>query len=202
MSAADRDKWDQKYEGKQPLVVVKPDDWLRECVDQIALEVGNSDEAGRLNSLKAVEFACGLGANSIWLAQHGWDVTAMDVSAVGLERAEQTARQVGADVNWIEADIEEVSLANQQFELAVVFRFLDRDRLPQLIDSVVRPGGWLIYETFSTAQLERPDSHIRNADFTLREDELPLLYPQFDVLAHKQCVLADRSVMRFLARKM
>ncbi|MDA1016827.1 MAG: class I SAM-dependent methyltransferase [Planctomycetota bacterium] len=201
MSAADRDKWNQKYHGKQPLVEIKPDDWLRECVDQIASEVGTSDEVGQSIPLKAVEFACGLGANSIWLAQHGWDITAMDVSAVGLERAKQTAHQVGAEVNWIAADVEEVSLANQQFELAVVFRFLDRERLPQLIDSVIRPGGWLIYETFSTAQLERTDSHIHNADFTLREDELPLLYPQFDVLSHKQCVLPDRTVMRFHARK-
>ncbi len=59
----------------------------------------------------------------------------------------------------------------------------------------------MIYETFSSGQLERPDNHIRNPGFTLSEDELPTLYSSFEVLSHHERVLPDRTVRQFFARK-
>lgn len=66
--------WDERYRTKARLWSGKPNPQLVR-------------EAGGLRPGKALELGCGEGADAIWLAQQGWSVTAVDVSAVALERA-------------------------------------------------------------------------------------------------------------------
>ena len=44
---------------------------------------------------RVLDVGCGEGADAIWLAQQGWDVTALDVSGVALERARAVAKEAG-----------------------------------------------------------------------------------------------------------
>ena len=68
------------------------------------------------------------------------------------------------------ADLETYPLPTQAFGLIVVSRYLDRPRLPALIDALA-PGGLLLYETFTTRQREhRVGPH--RADFLLEPGEL------------------------------
>ena len=53
---------------------------------------------------RALDLACGEGRNAIWLARRGWDVTALDFSARGIERARQAATEAGAEVTWVVGD--------------------------------------------------------------------------------------------------
>ena len=188
MSSSDRQRWDEKYAAKVPVQELAPDGWLTE---QLA-----ASKPGR-----ALELACGLGHNAIWLARQGWQVDAVDVSAVGLARAKESADACGVNVHWIVSDIDEFIPAPEKYDLAVVFRFLDRVRLPALIQQALRPGGLLIYETFTTAHLARPSSHMKNPAFALECGELPRLFPQFDVVSYADCPLADRDVARFVGKK-
>lgn len=151
---------------------------------------------------RALDLACGLGHNAIWLAQQGWQVDAIDISDVGLALAAQAAAAAGCStIQWIAADLDTYVAPIAAYDLITVFRFLDRDRLPTLITRALRPGGCLVYETFTQHQCQRTDNHLKNDRFTLRPDELPLLFPELTVDQYEEVELPDRSVARLLARK-
>lgn len=78
MTVADRDKWDQKFSGKDASQLPPPDQWMLESVRDL--------KPGR-----ALDLACGLGQNSIALAELGWQVDAVDISSRGLQLADRGA---------------------------------------------------------------------------------------------------------------
>ena len=196
MSARDRDRWDEKYAKSILTSTVQADAWLVEAVRLIE-EASGESQAG----MRTLDIACGLGLNAIWLAQQGFDCDAVDISASGLELARKCATANKVDVCWIEADLDDWTPSPGEYDLVVVFRFLDRETVPPIVRAALRSGGWLIYETFATAQLERPDSHISNPNFTLVRSELLTLFPDFDVVVNREDVLPDRTVQRYLGRR-
>lgn len=196
MADGDRDRWNSKYESAVPASTVVPDDWLLECIEVIS----RRDPGTKLE--RALDLACGLGHNSIWLAQNGWDVDAVDVSDRGLQVADEVARANRARVQWIAADIDSWRPEIPGYDIALVFRFLERESTPRIIRETLRPGGWVIYETFSRAHFDRPDNHLRNLDYTLAPGELvESMFSDFDVILHRVEELKDRSVERFLGRR-
>lgn len=66
-------------------------------------------ETGDLAPGAALDLGCGEGGDAIWLAQRGWAVTAVDVSAVALERAAAHARRAGVDdrITWARHDLDD-----------------------------------------------------------------------------------------------
>ena len=133
MSTADRIRWDEKYSSRES-THIPPDEWLVQCTQNRARGA-------------ALEIACGLGQNAIWLAEQGWDVDAIDISPVGLALAAQTALRRNVSVQWQAADLDDESWTppRKAYDLIVVFRFLDRVRLPRLIKERLAPGGILGY---------------------------------------------------------
>jgi SAM-dependent methyltransferase len=190
MSREDKKRWNEKYAARRAMapVVAMPDEWLMRHVQDKA--------PGR-----ALDLACGLGHNAVWLAGRGWKVDAIDISSVGLQLAAELAQQHGAVVNWIEADLEALDALPGVYDLIIVFRFLDRARLPQLITRALRPGAYLVYESFTSREAERPGSHLRNPDYLLDAAELPRLFSPLVTLAYQESDLPDRSIARLLARK-
>jgi len=188
MSVSDRERWDAKYADKLVPVTLSPDEWLVQ-------------EVANLPPGRALELASGLGHNAIWLAKQGWQVDAVDISPVGLAQAEESARSTGTHVRWIAADLDEYCPAPAAYDLVVVFRFLDRQRMPLIVEQALRPGGRLIYETFTTTHLARPESHMKNPAFALEPGELPRLFPHLEVVAYADCSLPDRDVARLVAVK-
>ena len=188
MATSDRDRWDAKYAGKPVPAPTPPDDWLRQ-------------HAAPLAAGTALDLACGLGHNAIWLAQQGWRVDAVDISPVGLSLAATLAERVGCPaVSWIAADLDTFVPSEAAYDLITVFRFLDRQRLPQVIEAALRPGEMLIYETFSRRQMSRSDNHLKSEQFTLGPNELPTLFPHLTVVAAEEIDLPDRCVARLVAR--
>ena len=51
---------------------------------------------------RAVDLGTGEGRNAIWLAERGWQVTAVDFSAVGLARAARLAAERAVSVDWVQ----------------------------------------------------------------------------------------------------
>lgn len=190
MSQEDKRRWNERYSARQTQVPMQavPDEWLIKHAQGMA--------PGR-----ALDLACGLGHNAVWLANSGWRVDGIDISPVGLQLAAGLALQHGAAVNWIEADLEALDDLPALYDLIVVFRYLDRARLPNLITRALQPGAYLIYESFTKREAARPGSHLRNPDYLLDEAELPRLFSQLVTLAHEESDLPDRSVARLLARK-
>ena len=203
MSDSDRQKWNRKYASKSASSSTCPDEFLEEAVERLQ----HNSPDGRSVRRRAVDLACGSGHNSIWLARHGWAVDGVDISSTGLKLAgrltakHHTESAPAASPNWIEADLDHWQPENSAYDTAIVFRFLDRDSIPRIVHSALKPGGWLIYETFARAQLDRSDSHISNPEFTLASDELPDLFPEIEPIIHRVDVLPDRTVVRFLGRR-
>ncbi len=104
-------------------------------------------EIGGLAPGTALEAGCGGGAEAIWLAQRGWEVTAADVSDAALAlAAERAAAEGGADhVQWVAADL---SVWEPGTTYDLVTTHYAHPAMPQLefydrLASWVRPGGTL-----------------------------------------------------------
>jgi SAM-dependent methyltransferase len=85
---------------------------LCEHADQVARRPPNAHLIGEVENLRpgiALDAGCGHGADTLWLAARGWQVTAVDFSATALTHARSTAEAVGADVDgridWVEGDL-------------------------------------------------------------------------------------------------
>jgi SAM-dependent methyltransferase len=82
--ALTREFWDERYAGSERVWSGKPNQRLVE--QTVDLTPGHAADIG-----------CGEGADAIWLAEQGWDVTALDVSRVALDRTAQHAIERGVD---------------------------------------------------------------------------------------------------------
>ena len=196
MSATDRQRWNEKYARRPAATINKADDWLIEAHDTIAQTTPDVTTAGR-----ALDLACGLGHNSLWLARHGWQIDGVDISAEGLGQAAHLATETNTVVNWVEADLDDWHPTAESYDLAIVFRFLDRGTVPRIVNTALNPGGWLIYETFAASELDRRDSHIRNPAFTLSPGELRVIFSEFEIATFREETLRDRNVQQLLARR-
>ncbi len=88
--------WDERYRSQSQLWSGEPNPHL-------------ISHASQLSSGTALDVGCGEGADAIWLAERGWQVTALDVSTVALRRGAKRAAEVGADVarriDWLHEDL-------------------------------------------------------------------------------------------------
>ena len=123
--------WDQRYEGAELAWSAEPNLFLPPLVEGL--------EPGR-----ALDIACGEGRNAIWLARQGWEVTAVDFSPVGIEKAWQLSD--GVDVEWVVADVT-LYEPTTTFDLVVVFylHVLPEDlaAVMQMATEALAPGGTL-----------------------------------------------------------
>ena len=107
-----------------------------------------ASEIGDLKPGTALDAGCGAGAEAIWLATAGWQVTAADISSVALSRAADRAASSGATerIEWVEADLSTWE-PGTQFDL--VTTHYAHPAIPQLdfyarIAEWVAPGGTLL----------------------------------------------------------
>lgn len=130
-----RERWDERHATHDPIESAEPDPTLVETC--AALPAG-----------RALDLGTGDGRNAIWLARQGWQVTAVDFSRVGLERARTRAIAAGADVDWQLHDLLEWRPAPGAFDLVVlVFIHLPVDERRPVYEhaaAAVAPGGTLL----------------------------------------------------------
>ena len=97
---------------------------------------------------RALDVGCGEGADAIWLAQGGWQVTGLDVSEVALERARAGAREAAVTVEWVLADVATSPPSPEGYDLvSVLYPALKHspgdEAIRALLDAVA-PGGTLL----------------------------------------------------------
>jgi SAM-dependent methyltransferase len=130
----DAGKWDERYAESDQLWSGNPNQTLVDAATPLA--------PGR-----ALDVGCGEGADAVWLAQRGWDVTGLDVSGVALDRAKHHADAAGVVVTWAHSGLVEAGLGPGSFDLvsaqyAVLLRTPGRKAEHTMIDAVA-PGGVL-----------------------------------------------------------
>ncbi|WP_062432898.1 class I SAM-dependent methyltransferase [Herbidospora daliensis] len=132
----DREFWENKYRTSDP-------DALRHEPNPYLLDVAESLAPGRV-----LDAGCGPGAEAIWLARRGWEVTALDISEVALDHARALAEEAGPEVvrriTWQQADLTTWTAPDDGYDLVCTnYVHALEDIVPQLA-AAVRPGGTLL----------------------------------------------------------
>src|SRR4051794_6568302 len=83
--------WDARYREHELVWGIQPNRWVEQ---ELATEAPGT----------ALDLACGEGRNALWLAELGWNVTAVDFSAVAIEKARALAGSGRRAVTWVVAD--------------------------------------------------------------------------------------------------
>ncbi|MDN4645348.1 class I SAM-dependent methyltransferase [Arthrobacter sp. PsM3] len=173
--------WDEKYRSRARI-------WSGEPNPQLIAE------AAPLPPGTALDLGCGEGADAIWLASRGWKVTALDVSAVALERAKAHAQERGqvGNITWVQQDLA-TWVPGELFDL-VTAQFLHSTVMPwqqalQLAAAAVRTGGALLIVGHHPDGLPPWSEHHNHAErfYTAEQlaDELGIEAPEWrlDVVA-------------------
>lgn len=132
---------------------------------------------------QALDLACGLAANAVFLAEQGLQATAWDQSSAAIEQVVDYARQQQLDINAGVRDVVAEPPPAASFEVIVVSRFLHRALCPA-IARALKPGGVLFYQTFSAHK--RSDSGPSNPDYLLADNELLDLFAGLQIRVYRE----------------
>jgi tellurite methyltransferase len=144
----------------------------------------------------ALDVASGTGRNSIFLAQLGLDVIALDISETALVLCGQHAVKAGVTVSRAVVDLSTFQIAPDTFDLIINFNYLQRDLAAVLVEGL-KVGGVLVFETMTRDHLqENPDF---TPDFLLKPGELLRLFRGLHLLKYREADIPGRSGMRSVA---
>jgi SAM-dependent methyltransferase len=137
--------WDERYSNNEYVYGTNPNEFLVSVV-------------GDIPTGRALSLGDGEGRNGVFLAEQGFDVTAVDMSSVGLEKAESLARLHGVKVNTIVADLNHYVIEEGHWDLIVTIWLHVMPDLRQRIHSGIvdglRPGGAVVLEAYTPKQLK------------------------------------------------
>ncbi|MGW0648696.1 class I SAM-dependent methyltransferase [Streptomyces umbrinus] len=139
---------------------------------------------------QALDVGCGEGADALWLARHGWQVTAVDISTTALQRAAAAAVDSEGRVAWTRADLTITPPPAEAFDLVSVQYFPlslqpDHAALRGLLNAVA-PGGTLLFASHDLADLPpRPEQGFDPGDYYQPDDIAKLLDHDWTVLVNE-----------------
>ncbi|MEU5293502.1 class I SAM-dependent methyltransferase [Streptomyces umbrinus] len=132
----DAASWDERYGGSELV-------WKAEPNRFVAEELSGLKPSGR-----AVDLAAGEGRNAVWLAEQGWEVDAVDFSAVALEKAEQIAAGRGVRLHTVRTDLTAWAPREAMYDLVLIaYLHLPWPEMAQVLPraaTAVREGGTLL----------------------------------------------------------
>jgi tellurite methyltransferase len=142
---------------------------------------------------RALDLAMGRGRHALLLARHGFQTFGVDLKHDAIRNAMQTTAREGVSIHGWCADLTTPALPTAAFDLVVVARFLQRD-LFGAIAAAVKPGGYVVYETFTVAQRAfgiGPTS----PDHLLHPGELRSAFDGWDVVFYEEVEVDGREAV-------
>ncbi|MFB1294572.1 class I SAM-dependent methyltransferase [Mycobacterium sp. pW049] len=136
----------------------------------------------------ALDVGCGIGANAIWLAAHGWTTTGVDVSQVALDRAAARGRHAGVEVRWTRGRIEDLAVAPSDFVVAhyPALRHSAGNDAQRALLGAVAPGGTLLVVHHANVELEVAKAHgFDPSDYVSHDDIVGILGDDWDVTVER-----------------
>lgn len=127
---ADATHWDRRYAESDRV-------WRAEPHEQLVASLAGLP-AGR-----ALDVAAGEGRHAVWLAEQGWDVTAIDFSAVGLQKGRDEAKRRGLDIEWVVDDVTTWA-PGREFDLVLVAFLHIGPQVYATLRNHLAPGGRLV----------------------------------------------------------
>ncbi|WP_018144168.1 cyclopropane-fatty-acyl-phospholipid synthase family protein [Thioalkalivibrio sp. AKL6] len=175
--------WDERYAEDDYVYGTEPNDFLRAAVANVP--------RGR-----ALCLAEGEGRNAVFLAQQGFDVLAVDSSAVGLQKAQRLAEDRGVQIETLVADLADYAIEPDSWDLIVsIFCHLPPDvrrRLHAEVVAGLRPGGVFILEAYTPAQLEWGTGGPPTAELMMTREALT---EELEGLEFEEAVERERDVI-------
>jgi SAM-dependent methyltransferase len=195
--------WDARYRAEDYLFGTAPNAYLASQAARFA--------PGR----RALAVGDGEGRNAVWLASRGLDVTLVDISPVGLEKARRLARDRDCRIETIAADLTTwdwpVGTFDVAIEIFVHVPVAGRQKIHRAMAASLAAGGLVLVEAFQKRQVDRPSGGPRSAPMlydaaALAEDfagleTLELLEGTVQ-LAEGTRHRGPASVVRYLGRRM
>lgn len=138
--------WDERYNVEHYVYGTDPNQFLEQNID-------------RLPQGEVLCLAEGEGRNAVFLARRGYQVTAVDASAVGLAKAERLAAEHRVRIGTIRTDLADYDLGDERWDAVVsIFAHVPppiRARLHGQMRQALKPGGVLLLEAYTPAQIGR-----------------------------------------------
>ncbi len=203
------------YQVSEAKTAKQLEDYLQQNVDQIEIGlakthlwqpselVASFEKNFKLNkspNLKALDIGCGGGRDTVFLSKQGWQVTAVEQKNKVLIKAKQLASSHGQTVNWICCNVNHPNcLPDQQFDLILVIRYLNRD-LFEWIKSHTTPGGFVVFQAFSEGV--QAIGSPKNSQYIIQPKEFHKTFTDFKVFIDRIEKLSDgRPLASFIAQK-
>jgi SAM-dependent methyltransferase len=186
--------WNERYRLRE-----RPAEDLDPAPTPLLVETAAALAPGKA-PFRALDLACGAGRNAIWLAEHGWEVTAVDGASAAIEILRTRAAQRGLKINAVVADLEkdEFEIEPSHWNLVAMCYYLQRN----LFDPAKRgvtPGGVLISIVHMTEPGEEDGPH------RLRPGQLEQYFAGWEILHRREGNANDsahhRAVAEIVARR-
>ena len=181
----DQKRWDQRFGRKEFALGRQPNPFLKKHIRFLPRG-------------KGLDIATGEGRNAIFLARHGFEVDAVDISEVGLKKVRQLARSAGVKVHTIQADLDNYPIEKERYDLIVNVYFLDRKLIPR-IKKGLKKRGRVVFETYL---LEHRDLHTggpTNPKYFLKPNELLRLFNDFRILFYREGIFREGGKRKAIA---
>ena len=185
MSEDDQIRWDRQHAETQRRE--QPALFLRQVFE---------NQYAKITVGRALDIACGSGRNALFLAEKGFEVTGIDISAVALARAEQRAKEKSLAILWRQADLENETIEAGGYDLIVNIDYLQRSLLPAM-KAALKTGGCIIFDTYLTDQ--QAIGQPKNPDYLLRHNELLDSFRDFRVLHYREGRIISNGEISFRA---
>jgi SAM-dependent methyltransferase len=162
--------WDERYRS-----AAGPADRI-EPPTPVLVEAAAGRKPGR-----ALDLACGTGRNALWLAEHGWTVTAVDGSRAAIEtlRARAAASRLTVDARIADLEKSEFVIEPASWDLIAMCYYLQRDLFAPAKRGLA-PGGVIIAIVHLTEPGEEPTKH------RLRPGELRAYFADWEILHSRE----------------
>jgi tellurite methyltransferase len=186
MAEEDRVAWDRKWAERRDLPRSAPS-WVAELD-------GDVPRTGR-----GLDVAAGAGRMALYMARRGLDVTAVDISPVGLTLAREAARDEGVKIATVVRDLESQGLPDGTWDVIACFHYRQPDLFGALLGALA-PGGVLIAEVATVSSLEKSPRK-SSARWLAETNELLRSCAALDVLFYREGWIGERALARVLARR-
>lgn len=172
-------RWNERYGGDEYLFGTAPNAFLASHAS--LLKPGQ----------RALCIADGEGRNSVWLAEQGLEVVAFDFSPVAVEKARRLAQSRGVEVRYEVASVHEWRWPQSEFDprfdlvVAIFVQFADppmRRFMFERMIGALRPGGLVLVEGYTPAQLEYATGGPKQVDQLYTEDLLREAFAALEIL--------------------
>ena len=188
---SDQKRWDERFKGKGFTFGIDPNPFLKKHIRL-------------LPKGKALDLAAGEGRNAVFLAQHGFDVEAVDISEKGLRKAQRLAKEMGVNIETILADLDTYKIEKEKYDLIANFYFLKRSLIPR-IKKGLKQGGWVIFETYILEHRDISTEGPKDRKYYLKPNELLRLFKDFRILFYREGIFKEggrrKAVASLIAQK-